>query len=428
MADAETIPNDPAREVNPRAWELISGLMFDPGRPVSPYEAYAELHSLGDEFLTPNGTHVVIGHADLAEMMQNPKFRKNNDFGASQKTRVFSTLTPEQTREIADWEADSSPNLGSLDAPDHMRIRGLVQRAFLPKHVNALRQVITAKIDALLGALDPTQPVDIASQFGALFAPEIMAELIGLPSEHRAYVSKLTSLYMLGTDPGAPAENRLTAAKAGAEQRQYVRQVIASRREHPRDDLVTALTQEAGGVISERELVQLLTLLYIGGYETTAHMIGNGLVALLRHPDQFELLRGDPERWMRPAIDEMLRYDGAISYTQVFPTQGVTLQGRPTQANAAYVGLLTAGNHDPEVYDEPDRYLIERERPAIQTFGAGPHICLGMNLARVELSMVFAELLSRFPRMRLLEWPLKRVPLFQQQTFARVPVLLSPPV
>jgi cytochrome P450 len=309
-----------------------------------------------------------------------------------------------------------------------MRIRGLVQRNFMPKHVNALREKITAKIDALLAAIDPTAPADISAQFGALFAPEIMAELIGLPSEHRAYVSELTGVFMQGVDPAAPFEARLASAKAGHEQRQYVRQVIAARREHPRDDLVTALVQDSGAAITERELVQLLTILYIGGYETTAHMIGNGLVALLQNPDQFELLRADPDRHMRSAIDEMLRYDSAISFTQLYPVAGVSLAGKPTHVNMAYIGLLTAGNRDPKAYDEPDRFLIERERAPIQTFGAGPHGCLGINLARLELDMVFRVLLRRFPRMRLLEARPPRIPLFQQQAYARVPVLLDPPV
>jgi cytochrome P450 len=427
MASAVT-HDDPSQTVNPRAWALIEAVLYDRDARLDPYDAYAELHALGDDFVTPNGTHIVIGHQALTEMMLNPQFRKNNDFGASQKTMAFSPLTDEQQKELDDWDADSEPMLGSLDAPDHMRIRGLVQRNFLPKHVNALREQIAIKIDELLAVIDPTEPADMSSQFGTLFAPEIMAELIGLPSEHRAYVSELTGIFMQGVDPAAPFAVRLASAKAAHAQREYVRKVVASRRESPRDDLVTALVQESGGVITERELVQLLTILYIGGYETTAHMIGNGLVALLRHPDQFALLRGDPDSHMRSAVNEMLRYDGAISFTQLYPVAGAELAGKPAHANMTYIGLVTAGNRDPEVYDDPNSFRIGRERGPILTFGAGPHGCLGINLARLELDMVFRELLRRFPRMRLLEERPPRVPLFQQQAYARVPVLLDPPV
>jgi cytochrome P450 len=417
---------DPAAAVHPRAWELISSVLFDSVGRVDRYGVYAELHAIGADFPTPNGTHIVIGYSALSNMMRDPKFRKNNAHGASQKTQPFSSLTPEQAAELDRWDADSAPLLGSLDAPDHMRIRNLVQRNFLPQVVARIRDKIAAEIDMLLSRLDPTQPVDITSQFGEIFAPDIMAELIGLPAEDRAYVSQLTGVFMQGIDPASPFDLRLASAKAAHEQRKYVRKVIESRRAEPRDDLVSVLVQNSNGVLSEPELVQLLTILYLGGYETTAHMIGNGLVALLTNPDQMALLLSDLEGLLRPAVDEMLRFDGPISLTQLFPVEGATLMGRPADVNMPYVGLLTAANHDPEAFEQPDRFLITRERKPIQTFGGGPHFCLGMNLARLELQMVFHALLSRFPRMQLLEVPPPRVKTFQQQSYTRVPVLLSP--
>src|SRR3984957_14658818 len=419
---------DLAAAVNPRAWELISSLLFDTEGRVDRYDVYGQLHAIGDDFLTPNGTHIVIGYTALTNMMRDPKFLKNNAHGASQKTQPFSLLTPEQAAELDRWDADSAPLLGSLDPPDHMRIRSLVQRNFLPHIVAKIRDKITAEIETLLIRIDPTQPVDITSQFGEIFAPDIMAELIGLPAEDRAYVSELTGVFMQGIDPASSFDLRLASAKAAHEQRKYVRKVIDSRRVQPRDDLVTALVQNSGGVISERELVQLLTILYLGGYETTAHMIGNGLVALLSNTDQMRLLLSDLEGLLRPAVEEMLRFDGPISLTQVYPVEGATLLGRPADINMPYMGLLTAANRDPEAFDEPDRFLITRQSKPIQTFGGGPHFCLGINLARLELQMVFHALLSHFPNMQLLEMPPPRVKTFQQQSHRRVPVLLSPPV
>jgi len=173
-------------------------------------------------------------------------------------------------------------------------------------------------------------------------------------------------------------------------------------------------------------LIRLLNILYIGGYETTAHMIGNGLVALLQNPLQLELLKSDMDTYMRPAVEEILRFDGAISLTQVYPTPGATLLGKPTDADATYLGLLTAGNRDPKAYDEPDKFIIDRKRKPILTFGGGPHFCLGMNLAKLELEMVFRELLTRFPNMRLTDPHPPRTSLFLQQTYETVPVLLQP--
>ena len=224
-SEASAASIDPATAVDPRGWELISSLLLGTQGEVDNYEIYRELHALGDDFLTPNGTHIVIGYTALANMMRDPKFLKNNAHGASQKTQPFSPLTPEQSAELDRWDADSAPLLGSLDAPDHMRIRSLVQRNFLPQFVAKIRDKIAAEIDALLSRIDPTQPVDITSQFGAIFAPDIMAELIGLPAEDRAYVSQLTGVFMQGIDPASPFDLRLASAKAAHEQRKYVRKV-----------------------------------------------------------------------------------------------------------------------------------------------------------------------------------------------------------
>ena len=426
QTEVRPVGDDPSMAVNARAWSLIRAALFH-HEGENLYAIYAELHKLGVDFLTPNGTHVVIGYAALGEMMRNPMFRKNNAFGASQKTAAFSDLTVEQQQQLDDLYADSAPMLGSLDAPDHLRIRNLVQRAFTVKYVHSMRAKIASEIDELLSRIDPAAPADISSQFGALFAPEIMAELIGLPSEDRAYMARLTATYMRGIDPAAPFELRLASARAAHAQRQYVRKIVEDRRQVPRDDLVTALVADPASLLSERELVQLLTILYIGGYETTAHMIGNGLVALLRNHEQLALLRGDPDKYMRPAVDEMLRLDGAITYTQVYPAQGAQLLGRPAHKNAPYLGLLTAGNHDPKIFDRPGDFIIDRPARPILTFGAGPHACLGLNLARLELDMVFRAFLERFPRMRLLDPKPGRVKLLQQQAFETVPVLLNPP-
>jgi len=408
------------------AWALLEKLLFTAEGRSNAYAYYAKLHALGEDFLTPNGTHVVVGYAALAEMMRSPQFRKNNSFGASQKTIAFSNLTAEQQQELDQWDADAAPLLGSLDPPDHLRIRALVQRTFMPKHVEGLRPKIAREIDTLLSEIDTRKPADMYAQFGALFAPEIVAELIGLPSEDRAYVSELTGIFMRGIDPGATYELRLASTKSAYEQRQYVRKVIADRRKNPRDDLVTALTEASGETLSEAELVRLLNILYIGGYETTAHMIGNGLVALLRNPTQFELLKSNPDTYLRPAVEEILRFDGAISLTQVYPVVGATLQGRAADANATYLGLLTAATRDPKAYENPDTFLIDRKRKPILTFGGGPHFCLGINLAKLELEMVFRELITRYPNMRLAEPGPVRASLFLQQTYETVPVLLQP--
>jgi cytochrome P450 len=291
----------------------------------------------------------------------------------------------------------------------------------------ALRPTIKFHIDRLLGDIDPTRPVDIIGSFSSLFAPEIVGHLIGLPADQREIVSRQTTRQMRGFDPSASFAEQLDGARARVEQADYIRAIIADRRNQPREDFVTALiTQsDAQGLISDAELVALIQILYIGGYETTSHMIGNGIVALLTHPDQWAALRAAPEL-MRAAIDEMLRFDGPISLTQVVAADGAELGGHPAEVGATYIGLLGAANHDPAVFDHPERFDIGRPRKASASFAGGAHFCLGAGLAKLELELVFGELIRRFPDMQLADTKLMRIPAFHQRAYQAVPLLLQP--
>jgi hypothetical protein len=232
---------------------------------------------------------------------------------------------------------------------------------------------------------------------------------------------------MRGFDPGASFDEQLDGARARVEQADYIRAIIADRRKQPREDFVTALIaqSDAQKLISDAELVALIQILYIGGYETTSHMIGNGIVALLTHPDQWAALRAAPEL-MRAAVDEMLRFDGPISLTQVVAGEGAELGGRPAEVGATYIGLLGAANHDPTVFDHPERLDIARPRKASASFAGGAHFCLGAGLAKLELELVFGELLRRFPDMQLADSKLLRIPAFHQRAWQAVWILLQP--
>jgi cytochrome P450 len=154
-------------------------------------------------------------------------------------------------------------------------------------------------------------------------------------------------------------------------------------------------------------------------------MIGNGLVALLTHPAQFAALVAAPSL-MRNAVDEMLRFDGPISLTQVVAAEGAELGGRPAEVGATYIGLLGAANHDPTVFDHPEQFDIGRARKPSASFGGGPHFCLGAGLAKLELEMVFAELIRRFPTMTLADPSPVRIAAFHQRAYQAVSILLEP--
>jgi cytochrome P450 len=407
-------------------WSILSRAMLTPEGIQNPYPLLERLHDHGSHLTAPDGTIAVYGYRAVAELVRSRAFLKRTE---TIPQPLFASETPEQLEElrrVAGLEADL---LVFLNPPDHGRIRNIVNKGFRPSHLAALRPFIARLIDRLLGAIDPSHPCDLVGDFSALFAPEVVGELIGLPSEQRLLIASQTARQLRGIDPGASFAVRLDAAHARHEQCDYVREVIADRRRAPKEDFITDLIRvsDDDGTIGDAELTSLIQILYTGGYETTSHMIGNGMVALLSHPDQYDRLIREPER-VRDAVDEMLRFDGAISLSIVVAGEGAEIEGRPIGEGTLCFALLAAANHDPAVFPEPGRFDITRPRSGHVAFGGGAHFCLGAAIARLELEMVFTELARRFPDMRLLEPhdALRRLPSFHQRAFEKVPVLLRP--
>ena len=406
-----------------RAWAIFQALMRDDKARTAPEPLYAELHAMGERFRLPDGTTIVVSHAGVSELVRSPSFVKG--VGKGRYRPAFARTTPAQDAELFELGSDVGPQLTALDPPDHTRLRALVQRSFMPRYVRALEEVIPKVVDRLLDAIDPCRPTDIIAAFSARFAPEIMAHLIGLPFDRREEVAALSATFMRGVDPGVDFTVRRDSVLAGRRKRDLIRAVIADRRERPRDDLVSTLVAAVPHELDEPELVALLQILYLGGYETTSHMIGNGLVQLLRHRDQFAAIGADPAL-LPGAVDEILRMDSAIALTKVVATPGATLLGKAARAGEVFLGLFGAANRDPAVYPDPDRFDIRRRGKPHLGFGGGIHYCLGVNLARFELERVFATFATRYPAMCLAEPEPPRLPSFMQRAYARVPVILDP--
>ncbi len=405
------------------AWEILAALMNDDEAKRRPAPLYARLHSLGDRFRMPNGTTLVAGHHAVTELLRSPAFIRGSAQGAYRP--AFSRTTQAQNDELAALGSDVGAALTVLDPPDHTRLRVLVQRAFVPRYVRTLEDAIPQVIDELLDEIDPTVPVDIVPAFASRFAPAIMAHLIGLPADRINEVATLSAIFMRGVDPGTDFETQRASVIAGRAKRDIVRAVMADRRANPRDDFVNALVEAIPESLSDAECVSLLQIMYLGGYETTSHMIGNGLVRLMRNPDQLALLAADPAL-IPGAVEEMLRMDSAIQLTKVIASEGASLLGEATGPGDVFMGLFGAANRDPRVYPDPDRFNVQRKGRAHLAFGGGLHYCLGVNLARFELERVFAAFIARFPRMQLADPDPPRLISFMQRAYRSVPVVLAP--
>jgi cytochrome P450 len=326
---------------------------------------------------------------------------------------VFSLTDPRFSADRTIQPADSSWVAKSMlvsDPPDHTRLRALVQKAFTPRMIDQLRPRIIAVIGELLERVaERDGQFDLIADLAYPLPVVVIAELLGVPPEDRSVFHEWSSLLAASLDPLVSADLMSRVYPAREALHTYLRGIIAERRREPRSDLISALVrvEEAGDVLSEPELVVMCTLLLIAGHETTVNLIGNGMLALLRHRDQRERLQRSPEL-LATAVEELLRFDSPVQLTGRLLREPVEIGGHTLQAGDWVLPLLGAANHDPAQFVDPDRLDIGRTPNPHLAFGRGIHFCLGAPLARVEGQLAIGALMRRFPKLQLAGEPVRR--------------------
>jgi pimeloyl-[acyl-carrier protein] synthase len=326
---------------------------------------------------------------------------------------VFSLTDPRFSAERSIQPADSSWVARSMlvsDPPDHTRLRALVQKAFTPRMIDQLRPRIIAIIGELLERVaERDGQFDVIADLAYPLPVVVIAELLGVPPEDRAVFHDWSSVLAASLDPLVSAELMARVYPAREALHAYLRGIIAERRREPRSDLISALVrvEEKGEVLSEPELVVMCTLLLIAGHETTVNLIGNGMLALLRHRDQLERLQRSPEL-LASAVEELLRYDSPVQMTGRLLAQPVEIGGHVLQAGDWVLPLLGAANHDPAQFVDPETLDIGRNPNPHVAFGRGIHFCLGAPLARLEGQLAIGALVRRFPMLELAGEPVRR--------------------
>jgi cytochrome P450 len=291
------------------------------------------------------------------------------------------------------------------DPPDHTRLRGLVVKAFTARRVEDMRPRIQQIVDDALDRIIPQGKMDLIEDFAFRLPVTVICDMLGIPEEHREafYTKARGGGRILDPVPLSPEEIK-QANEGTIMSEMYFQQLFELRRKKPGDDLTTQLVQaeEDGHKLSNEELTANIILLFGAGHETTVNLIGNGLLALHRNPDQLALLKARPEL-ITNAIEEFLRYDSSVQLTGRVALEDIEdLGGRKIPKGETVLCLLGSANHDPAVYpDHPERLDITRPNVRPLSFGGGIHFCLGAQLARIEAEVAISTLLRRLPDLRL---------------------------
>lgn len=293
-------------------------------------------------------------------------------------------------------------NLLTLDPPDHTRLRALVQRAFTPRLVEQMARDIQQVTDDLLDGVGENRRADLVRDFAFPLPITVMEDLLGIPSEDRRKFGPWAKRIATAA-ASTSIRIQLLAVRGLAFFKSYLRSLIARRREAPGDDLVTALirAEEEGDKLTEEEIISMILLLLVAGFETTVHLISNGVLTLLELPRERQRMLENPEL-VEPAIEEILRYASPVQFsTPRVALEDVRIGAFTIPRGALAAASLGSANHDESTFPDPDRFIIDRDPNRHLAFGLGSHFCLGAPLARLEGRIALTTLFRRFPDLRL---------------------------
>jgi cytochrome P450 len=312
-------------------------------------------------------------------------------------------FTPRRRAMMADLPPEGfQPSMLNLDDPDHKRLRGLVSQAFNQRSIDAWRPRIRSVADALLEPLADRGSFDVIAKFAAPLPIVVIAEMLGVDPADMPQFKRWSDARAQAFNPARSPEQTAELRAAGQALSDYFARAIDARRGQSGADLIRKLVavEEAGDRLSAREIVITCRLLMVAGNLTTTDLIGNGMLALLRHPDQLAKLRAHPEL-VPNAVEEILRYDPPVVQARRFALESPEIGGRAVQPGQTMICSLLAAGHDPGQHSDPHRFDIEREDTTHLAFGGGAHYCLGAPLARAEAQIAIAALFERFPVLRL---------------------------
>jgi cytochrome P450 len=354
---------------------------FDPDFHHDPYRHYRRLAMPLSR--TPFGLWVTTSHPVCQQILRDQRF--GHQPGKDVET-VWRTAGSVRRRSFL-----------TFDPPEHTRLRRLVSKAFTARFVERLRPRIEDLVQELLNAAEGD--VDLISTLAYPLPVAVISELLGVPAADSDRFRRWSDALARGLDPDflLPPEQLAAREEARQEFTEYFRELSAERRASPRPDLLSSLvavSSDGGETLSETDLLATCVLLLVAGHETTVNLIGNGTLALLRHPDDLQRLRSDPSL-VPSAVEELLRYDSPIQFSARVALTDAEICGERIEAGQVVLLVLGAANRDPSVFADPDRLDIDRRPAGHLAFGMGIHFCLGAPLARLEGQIALTALAKR---------------------------------
>ena len=358
----------------------MAQLMLAPARD-NPYPIYERLRAAGPLSRTRLGNWVGVGHGVCNKVLRDRRFGvRPEDFPPADEAFDLSFL--------------------ELNPPDHTRLRKLAAPAFHPKRMAGYTALVEKTVHALLDELPRGQTVDLVPAFSAPLPIAVITALLGVPNASADDFARYGATIGSALDGVKSLRHARALMQANAALEALFEDLFALRRREPADDLLTEIVAAEGDRIAPREMVPLCTLLLIAGFETTVNLIGNGVLALLDHPEQWDALRADPSLAAN-AVEEVLRWDPPVQRTGRIALTDVEVDGVTIRKHQFVVTLLGAANRDPVVYEDPARFDITRTLPVEHlAFSSGIHYCLGQPLARLEATIAFRALAERVPELR----------------------------
>ena len=372
----------------------------DPAFLADPYPMFRHMRDVAPVWRAPMNRWFLTGYEDTTVLLKDRRFGRGYDDPDALRRRFGPTALDEPA------VVELSHMMLMRDPPDHTRLRGLVTKAFTARRIEALRGRVQDLADRLLDKAAPNGGMEVIRDLAFPLPVLVICELIGIPEADRAHFVAGSSSGGALLNPTPPTRAELDAANAGTQRSAaYFEALFAERRREPQDDLISQLVQaeEAGDRLSSAELRANVNLLFAAGHETTVNLIGNAILALLRHPAQWAMLRDDPAL-IPNAIEEVLRYRLAGAGGRADRDRGRSNSAAWRWRKTTWLCRWSArANRDPAVFQDPDRLDITRTDLKPLSFGGGIHFCLGAQLARIEAAVVLETLVRRMPSLRLVE-------------------------